>query len=303
MNIVLTGSIGNIGKPLTRTLIQNGHAVTVISSAADRQPSIEALGALAAIGSMQDASFLVKTFQGADIVYLMETLDAAGGDTSEKGIDFIGIISEIGRNYKQAIEQSGVKKIIHLISIGAHMDKGNGFLVFHHNVENILKQLPAEVSIKTLRPAGFYTNMFSFISTIKNKGAIISNYGGDQKEPWVSPFDIAAVIAEEMELPFEGRTMRYIASEEVSPNEIAGALGKAIGKPDLQWKVISDEQLLNSWLSVGFNPQIARGFIEMQANQGSGKLYEDYYRNQPALGKVKLAEFAKNFATVYQQEE
>lgn len=303
MNIVLTGSIGNIGKPLTQTLIQYGHTVTVISSHADRQPVIEALGAQAAIGSMQDASFLVKTFQDADIVYLMETLDAAGGDTSEKEIDFISIISQIGHNYKQAIEQSGVKKVIHLSSIGAHMDKGNGFLVFHHNVENILKELPAEVSIKTLRPVGFYTNMLSFISTIKNKGAIISNYGGDQKEPWVSPLDIAAVIAEEVELPFKGRTMRYIASEEVSPDEIARVLGKAIGKPDLQWKVISDEQLLNSWLSVGFNPQIAQGFIEMQANQGTGKLYEDYYRNPPVLGKVKLAEFAKNFAAIYQQEE
>lgn len=303
MNIVLTGSIGNIGKPLTRNLIQNGHTVTVISSHAERQLAIETLGAQAAIGSMQDASFLIKIFQGADIVYLMETLDAAGGDESDKEVDFISIISQIGSNYKQAIELSGVKKVIHLSSIGAHMDKGNGFLVFHHNVENILKQLPAEVSIKTLRPVGFYTNMFSFISTIKNKGAIISNYGGDQKEPWVSPLDIAAVIAEEMELPFDGRTMRYIASDEVSPDEIAKALGKSIGKPDLQWKVISDEQLLNSWLSVGFNPQIAQGFIEMQANQGTGKLYEDYYRNQPVLGKVKLAEFAKNFAAIYQQEE
>jgi len=303
MNIILTGSIGNIGKPLTRNLIQNGHTVTVISSQAERQPAIEALGAQAAIGSMQDASFLTRTFQGADIVYLMETLDAAGGDESDEEVDFISIISQIGLNYKQAIEQSGVKKVIHLSSIGAHMDKGNGFLVFHHNVEHILKQLPAEVSIKTLRPVGFYTNMFSFISTIKHKGAIISNYGGDQKEPWVSPLDIAAVIAEEIEQPFEGRIIRYIASDEVSPNEIARALGDAIGKPDLQWKVISDEQLLNSWLSAGFNPQIAQGFIEMQANQGTGKLYEDYYRNQPVLGKVKLAEFARNFAAVYQQEE
>ncbi|MFL5744036.1 MAG: NAD-dependent dehydratase, partial [Niastella sp.] len=113
----------------------------------------------------------------------------------------------------------------------------------------------------------------------------------------------ATVIAEEIEQPFRGRTWRYIASDEVSPNEIAQALGKAIGKPDLQWKVISDEQLLNAWLDIGFNPQVAQGFIEMQASQGNGKLYEDYYRNRPALGKVKLAQFAKDFAAAYQQED
>src|SRR3954465_10097114 len=113
MNIVLTGSIGNIGKPLTRALIQNGHNVTVISNTAERKPAIEALGAQAAIGTMLDPFFLTRTFQGADIVYLMETMDAAGGDLSDKEVDFIGIITNIGHNYKQAIEQSGVKKVIH----------------------------------------------------------------------------------------------------------------------------------------------------------------------------------------------
>src|SRR3954464_2421428 len=133
MNIVLTGSIGNIGKPLTQALVQNGHQVTVISSNAERQPAIEALGAQAAIGTMLDPLFLTQTFKGADIVYLMETMDAAGGDLSDKAVDFIGIITSIGHNYKQAIERSGVKKVVHLSSIGAHTDTGNGFLIFHHH--------------------------------------------------------------------------------------------------------------------------------------------------------------------------
>jgi len=301
MNIVLTGSISNIGKPLTRALVQKGHKVTVISSNSARQQEIKALGAKAAIGKMQDVEFLTATFKGADIVYLMETLDAAG-DMFNKEVDFVGAINQIGLNYRQAIEQAGVKRIVHLSSVGAHTDKGNGFLIFHHNVEKILKQLPAGVAIKTMRPVGFYTNTFSFIRNIKTTGAIISNYGGDQKEPWVSPLDIAQVIAEEMEQPFEGRTIRYIASDEFSPNEMAKAIGEAIGKPDLQWSVISDEQLLSSWLKIGFNPELAKGFIEMQASMGSGLLYEDYYRNRPVLGKVKLADFAQEFAAVYQQE-
>jgi nucleoside-diphosphate-sugar epimerase len=145
--------------------------------------------------------------------------------------------------------------------------------------------------------------MFSFINTIKNKGAIISNWGGDQKEPWVSPLDIADAVAEEIEKPFDGRTIRYVASDEVSPNEIAKALGESIGKADLQWTVISDEELLKNWLDIGFNKQVAKGFVETQASQGSGILYEDYYQHQPVLGKVKLGDFAKEFAAAYQNEE
>ncbi len=301
MKIILTGSLGNIGKSLTIKLVEKGHSVIVISSNAERSSAIEALGAKALIGSMFDADFLSAAFNGADIVYLMETMEAAG-DMFDKDVDFIAAIGEIGLNYQRAIRQSGVKKVIHLSSIGAHTDKGIGILLFHHNVEKALRELPDDIAIKFIRPVGFYINMFSFIHTIKSKGAIISNYGGDKKEPWVSPLDVAGVIAEEIDRPFDGRTVRYVASDEVSPNEIAKALGKAIGKPDLEWKVISDDQLLTGWLNVGFNAQVANGFVELQASQGTGQLYEDYYRNKPILGKVKLSDFAKEFASAYNRD-
>lgn len=298
MNIVLTGSLGNIGRALTKKIIAQNHQVTVISNNVARREAIELLGAKAAIGSMFDADFLVETLKGADIAYLMETMEAAG-DMFDKSVDFIGTITKIGENYKNAIKQTGIKKVVHLSSIGAHTEKGTGILLFHHKVESILRQLPIDISIKFIRPVGFYINMFSFIPSIKHQGAITSNYGGDIKEPWVSPLDIADAIAEEMNTPFEGRSVRYVASDEVSPNEIAKALGEAISMPDLKWIVLPDEELLNNWLSIGFNPQVARGFVEMQASQGNGALYEDYYKNKPVLGKVKLLDFAKEFAEVY----
>ena len=127
------------------------------------------------------------------------------------------------------------------------------------------------------------------------------NYGGDQKELWVSPLDIAATIAEEMEKPFDGRTVHYVASDEVSPNEVAKIIGEAIGKPDLKWLAIPGEQILQGMLAAGVNEWIAKGFVEMQAAQGDGSLYEDFYRNKPTLGKVKLVDFAKEFAQVYNQ--
>jgi uncharacterized protein YbjT (DUF2867 family) len=300
MKIVLTGSIGNIGKPLTKTLVRNGHSVTVISSNAERQQEIEALGAKAAIGSIEDVAFLTRTFSGTDIVYLMETLEAAGGFFN-KDLDYLAAIDRIVDYYKQAILHNGIKRVVHLSSVGAHMSEGNGILKFHYNAENHLCTLPAEVHIKFMRPVGFYTNMFSFIRTIKAQGAIVSNYGGDIKEPWVSPKDIASVIAEEMEQAFTGRSIRYIASDEVSPNQIAQALGAAIGKPDLKWNVVSDEVLQNAMIAAGMNKEIAKGFVTMQAAQRSEVLYKDYKQHQPELGNIKLADFARDFAAAYFQ--
>ncbi|MCF2444024.1 NAD(P)H-binding protein [Dyadobacter sp. CY345] len=298
MNIVITGSLGNIGKPLTAELVQKGHTVTVISSKAERLKDIETLGAKASIGSMKDADFLTKTFTGADIVYLMEAWEGIGS-IFDQDIDFTAGFHEIGNNYKKAVTASGVKNIVHLSSVGAHSATGYGSLSVHYDVENILKQLPDDVSIKFMRPVGFYTNLFRSLKNIKEKGAIISTYGGDKKEPWVSPLDISSAIVEEMELPFQGRTVRYIASDEASPNEIAKILGEAIGKPDLKWLEISDEQMLDGMLAMGVNPEIASGMVEMQASQRSGLLFEDFYRHKPAFGKTKLTDFAKQFALAY----
>jgi len=297
MNIVLTGSLGHISKPLAQILIQKGHSVTVISSKEERRKDIEMLGANAAIGTMEDVDFLTNTFRGANIVYLMEAL--AAGSFFDKHLEYNDAITKIARNYKQAIQQSGVKCVVSLSSIGAHTDKGNGILASAYNVENILKELPEDVSIKFMRPVGFYYNLFAFIPTIKKQDAIIQNYGGDKKEPWVSPLDIAAVIAEEMEKPFSGRHIRYIASDEISPNETAKILGEAIGKPDLKWQEIPDDQILKGMLAAGMNTEIAKGLVEMNAGRRNDVLYEDYHKHKPALGKVKLADFAKVFATVY----
>ncbi len=298
MKIVVTGSLGHIGKPLAIELVQKGHAVTVISSKAEKQKDIEAIGAKAAIGTMEDANFLAKTFEGADLVYLMET----AGNFFDHSFDYMAMIKNIVSNYKQAIEKNGVKRVVHLSSIGAHMSKGNGILAFHYEAENALKQLPADVSIKFMRPVGFYYNMLAFIPVIKAAGAIIQNYGGDEKEPWVAPVDIASVIAQEIEKPFAGRTIRYIASEELSPNELAKILGEAIGKPDLKWIAVPDEQQLKGMLAAGMNPAIAKGLIEMNASRRGGVLYEDYYRNKPVLSKTKVKDFVKEFATVYNQQ-
>ncbi|WP_158796462.1 NAD(P)H-binding protein [Pedobacter sp. L105] len=301
MKIVITGSIGNIGKPLTQELVREGHLVTVISSKADRQGAIEALGAKAAIGSMQDIDFLSAAFKGADIVYLMEAWESIGS-LSDNTIDFNAGMRQIGYNYKEAIERSGLKRIVHLSSFGAHAPKGFGSLVVHHDVEHILRQLPDEVSIKFMRPASFYTNLFMSIHHIKERSAFVSSYGGDKKEPWVSPLDIAATIAEEMKLPFNGKEIRYIASEEISPNEIAKTIGEAIGKPDLKWLIISDEQLLNGMLGAGYNTEICKGLAEMYASHRGGIVFEDYYRHKPVLGKVKFKDFAKDFAKVFDQQ-
>lgn len=295
MKLVITGSLGHISRPLTEELVQKGHSVTVISSNPERKKNVEALGATAAIGSLEDVNFLTTTFKAADAVYSM----IPPGNFLDHDLDVMAYYDKLSNSYAKAIQQSGVNRLVHLSSVGAHTDKGNGILVFHYNAENILKKLLPDTAITFMRPVGFYYNLYAFINTIKTQGNIISNYGGDDKEPWASPIDIADAIAEEMITPLKGRKIRYLASDEISCNEVAAILGAAIGKSDLQWLVIPDEQLLKNMTGAGMNPQIAAGLVEMNAARRGSVLYEDYFLNRPTLGKVKMTSFAKEFAGVF----
>ena len=296
MKFIVTGSLGNISKPLAQELVQKGHRVTVISSKPEKQKDIEAIGAIAAIGTLEDVDFLVSTFTGSDAVYCM----VPPNDYFDLSLDLIAYYRRIGNNYVQAIHQSGVKRVVNLSTIGAHLEKGSGILFGAHNVEKILNELSSDVAITHIRPTSFYYNLYGYVDTIKNQGFIAANYGADKIIPWVSPIDIAAAIAEELVTPFVGRKVRYVASEELTGNETASILGAAIGKPDLKWRIITNEQMLSGLEGAGMNSQIAAGLVEMYASLYSGLLAEDYYRHKPTvMGKVKLKDFAKEFAAVF----
>ncbi len=48
--------------------------------------------------------------------------------------------------------------------------------------------------------------------------------------------------------------------------------------------------------------KLAETLVEMQAAMHSGKTLENFHRNQPKMGKVKLADFAKTFAAAYHKK-
>ncbi len=328
MKIIVTGSLGNISKPLTKELVQKGHRVTVITSKQDKKKEIENLGAIAAIGSIEDVAFLTKTFLGADAVYTMMPQFRPKFEENPN-FDARAEAKKLCANYVNAIKASGVKRIVHLSSIGAHLEKGNGLLAFHFYAEQTFKQLPADIAITFMRPVGFYYNLYDFMDIIKGQGflkgfagkimtlrfyglkgllqgkngLILSNYGAEDKMPWVSPKDIATAIREELESTASGIKVRYVASEELTCNQIASIIGEAIGKPYLKWGTISDKQMMGGLKQFKVPLNVAADITEMNASmRNGGILFNDYYKNKPVLGKVKMKEFAKEFAAIYNQK-
>lgn len=294
MKYVLTGSVGHITKPVAENLSKAGHDVSIITSNPANEAAIKALGATPLTGSVSDVAFLSTSFKGADVVYLM--IPPTWAPT-----DWLAHMQGISNNYIAAINNSGVKKIVVLSSVGAHMGRGAGPVDGLAYLESKINELPG-VDAVYLRPSYFYYNLFSMIPMIKNAGIMGSNQPSTHKLVLTHTKDIAdAATAQLLNPSFSGKKVLYIGSDARTLNEITSVLGKAIGKENIPWVEFTDEQQLNGMLQAGLNPSIAKGYTEMGAALRSGEMESDYWKNKANAveGKIKLEAFAKEFAAAY----
>ncbi len=311
MKLIVTGSLGNISKPLTKLLVDQGHTVTVISSDPAKQVAIEALQATAAIGSIEDVFFLAKTFKSADAVYAMIPMPFTDADPQPYR-------AKMAANYTYALKQAAVPRVVALSGWSADLIPGE-------NAEDVFIEELKNTSVTILRPASFYNNFYQSMSLIRGKGLLgkyltlrysgvkalltgktgllMGNCGGDDRTVFVSPLDIADAVAEELIKRPDHTTIRYIGSEEMTCNEAAAIIGNAVGKPWLKWVLLSDKQMLQGLKMAKLPEKLAELLVAMQAAMHSGKPLENFHRNNPKMGKIKLAEFAKEFASTYQQNK
>ncbi|RYY25612.1 MAG: NAD-dependent epimerase/dehydratase family protein [Chitinophagaceae bacterium] len=291
MKFIITGSTGNISKPLASNLLNAGHEVTVITSDDSKASAIEQTGARAAVGTVHDVDFLIEVFTGADAVYTMVPPDFSA-------TDYRSYIAGIGNNYVSAIKKSGIKRVVNLSSVGAHLPDGTGPVKGIYDVEQALNSLE-DVSVLHVRPGFFYTNFYAQINLIKEADIMGSNYGEHALMVLVHPVDIAEAITASLQEPFKGKSVRYVASDLRTTDEIAKIIGEAIGKPALPWVNFTDEQSLDGLLKAGLPPEIAGNYTEMGAAVRSGKMFEEFMKQKPQLSKIRLEQFAKEFAKSY----
>jgi nucleoside-diphosphate-sugar epimerase len=306
MKIVITGSLGNISKPLSIALIKKGHSVTIISSNPSRQDEIEQSGGKAAIGSLSDAQFVMSAFTGADAVYCMIPFDFSAADQD-------AYMNQIMANYVQAIRNADIRRVVFLTGWAADIE------IAGPGMKEVYQQLEG-VNISELRPAIFYTNFYQMMDMMRGKGMmglvmglraygiralfgrrglLVSYYGGDDRIVVVAPEDIATAAAEELEGVTAGVKVRYVGSDEITCNEIAAILGSKIGKPWMKWIRISDKQMLQGYKMAGLPEGLAATLVKMQAAIHDGTILAEYDRHRPVSGKVKITDFAGEFAKKY----
>lgn len=290
---VIIGATGNTGKPTTLGLLEKGHSVRIVSRDAGKAKELLDKGAHHFATSVTDVSGLKKAFAGADAAYVM-----IPGDLQSKDVRAHQVA--VADSIAKALEGSGIKHVVSLSSVGAHLKFGAGIVQGLQKMEEKFNAIP-NINFLHLRATYFLENGLTMAGMAKHMGIVGSPIKADLKIPMVATKDIAEVALKHLlALDFTGKNHVYILGHrDYAYAEIAKIYGKAIGKPDLNYVQFSYEDAKKAMIQVGPGESYVDGIIEFTQAVNEGKALEDYTRTPANTTPTTAEEFAHVFKAVY----
>jgi putative NADH-flavin reductase len=119
--IVILGATGTVGSKIAEILLNEGHKVTVIARHTDTLEKFRPMGAVIMAGDVNDVEALINAFKNADSAFLILPDNPFAENTR-------GYQRQVTSNLVKAIENSGIKYIVNMSSVGSHMHEGNGMM-------------------------------------------------------------------------------------------------------------------------------------------------------------------------------
>jgi uncharacterized protein YbjT (DUF2867 family) len=292
---VITGATGHTGKPITLGLLEKGHKVRIISRSAEKAKELTDKGAELFVGDTYDVSLVRKAFNGADAVYAMIPADSAAPDYTVSQVKHATAIGE-------GLKSQGVKYVVMLSSIGAHMAEGAGAVQGLQKAEAIFNAIDG-LNAMYLRAGYFMENTLGQAGAVKFMGFMASPVLADLRIPMVATADIAAVALRYLlSLSFTGKNIDYVLGQrDVTYNEVARIYGNAIGKPDLQYHAGSFEEGKQAMLQAGLGESIVDKLLVFIKSMNEGRVLEEVKRTPANTTPTSIEDFSRVFKAVYQQ--
>jgi uncharacterized protein YbjT (DUF2867 family) len=255
--IVILGATGTVGSKITETLLNEGHKVTVIARHTDTLEKFRPMGAVIMAGDVNDVEALINAFKNADSAFLILPDNPFAENTR-------GYQRQVTSNLVKAIENSGIKYIVNMSSVGSHMHEGNGMMAGTGEQEVRLNQLDG-VNVLHIRSAYFMENFLRTIGLVKKMGFNGTAADGDHAIPMVATKDVAAIAAKHLaDLDFKGKSVHAVMGpKDYTYREFTTIMGKAIGNPALAYVQVPAEQARQTFLNNGFSPDFVDNLIEM----------------------------------------
>jgi len=261
---VVTGATGHTGNVVARTLLGKGAKIRAIGRSADRLQALVAQGAEAFVTDLTEVSHLVKAFEGAKAAYVMLPPNLAAPD-------YRAFQDRVTDTITAALRSARITHVVTLSSMGADKPDRTGPVLGLRYLEQQLNHING-LHVLHLRAGYFMENTLSQVGVIQKMGISVGPLRPDLKLSMIATEDVGAVAADALlRLDFQQKNTRELQGQrDISMNEVAQIIGKAIGNPGLRYTQAPDDQVQAALIQLGMSASIARLLLEMSAALNSG---------------------------------
>lgn len=235
---VILGATGNTGSVVARKLLDKGKKVRVIGRDNKKLAPFVNRGADAFAADVLDTDALSRAFAGAQGVYVLIPPNMSSPD-------FRAYQDQVTESIARALEKGGVAHAVTLSSVGADKPDKTGPVVGLHKMELRLAQVRG-LNALHLRAGYFMENTLAQAGIIKSFGMMAGPVRADAPLAMIATRDIGAAAADALlRRNFKGQqTQELLGPRNITYAEAAKIIGSAIGKPDLAYAQLPDEQVI-----------------------------------------------------------
>jgi uncharacterized protein YbjT (DUF2867 family) len=292
---VVTGAAGHTGSVIAKTLLARGKKVRVLGRSAERLSSLVSLGAEPFVADVSDKEAMARAFSGAEAAFVMIPPDLANPD-------YAAYQDTVTEAIASALGKGTPGHIVVLSSFGADKPGKTGPISGLHRLEERLNRISG-LNALYLRAGYFMENTLAQSVVIRQMGATAGPLNPGLEIPMIATRDIGTFAADKLlELKFRGhQAQELLGRRDLTMTEATAVIGRAIGKPELQYRQVSNDQFRGFLVQMGASKRTADMVVEMAEAQNSGYVRALEERSQRNTTPTSYEDFvAEDFIPAYQ---
>ena len=257
MTIAITAPTGNIGSSLVKHLLAaNADLILLLRNPDKLDPSVRSR-VKTAQGELQDAAFVQRATEGVETLFWLTPSDPTTSDLR-------AWYDRMGANAAQAVQSSGIARVVNLSSAGAQLPKA-GPVSGLGQVEKNLNATSA--AIVHLRPGYFMENALMQLDSLRHRNSLFAPGAGDVPFPQIATRDIAEAAARLLLDPaWTGQRIHGLHGPADLTFDAAVSIFSAVTGREIRYVPIPPEQALQAFLGMGLSPAFAEGYLDMYAS-------------------------------------
>lgn len=280
MYIVLGGT-GQVGSAVARALLSRGEPVTVVTRDAQHAAALAAAGAAVAVQDIHNVAGLRSLFRSGKRAFLLNPPADPAGDTDRVERATASAIID-------ALDGSGLEKIVAASTFGARPGERCGDLTVLHEFEQKLKAQPIPVAIN--RGAYYMSNWAGMLEVARTEGKLPSFFPADLEMPMVAPEDLGHLAALRLLSPTTDVGIRHVEGpRRYTAQDVAKAISDMLGRP-IAVETIPRTAWQDTFRAFGFSPEAAASYSCMTA----AVIAEEYApADQSLRGTIMLEDYVR----------